>query len=453
MAASMKKKTVTNMTEGNIFRHIIIFSLPLLAGNLFQQLYNTVDTWVVGNFVGSAAFSAVGTVSPITNMLIGVFTGLSSGAGVVISQRFGGDNAEGVRKAVHTAMAATLIASLVFTAVGVALIPLLLRMIKMPPDVYPEAYTYLLIYFGGITGQLIYNMGAAILRAVGNSRQPFYFLVLCALSNIVLDLVFVLVFHMGVAGVAWATVISQAISAVLVVLVLIRAEGCIRLELPQLRIQRVTLKAMVMIGLPTALQMGITAFSNIFVQSYINYFGSDCMGGWTAYSKIDQLIFLPAQSIGLAVMTFVGQNLGAGQGKRARQGVNRAFLLSLVINASIILLIDSSAQTLVRFFIEKEEVLHYGVLFLKYITPFYILISATQIYSSALRGAGRSKAPMYIMLFAYVVFRQFYLFVMANFIANEPLPIAMGYPAGWIVSAALLLIAYYRKEPESSVPA
>jgi len=149
----------------------------------------------------------------------------------------------------------------------------------------------------------------------------------------------------------------------------------------------------------------------------------------------------------------VGQNLGAGQGKRARQGVNRAFLLSLVINASIILLIDSSAQTLVRFFIEKEEVLHYGVLFLKYITPFYILISATQIYSSALRGAGRSKAPMYIMLFAYVVFRQFYLFVMANFIANEPLPIAMGYPAGWIVSAALLLIAYYRKEPESSVPA
>lgn len=448
-AESIKKRSVTNMTEGNIFRHIIVFALPLLAGNLFQQLYNTVDTWVVGNFVGSAAFSAVGTVAPITNMLIGLFTGLSSGAGVVISQRFGGNNAEGVRKAVHTALAATLIAGIFFTAFGVALIPFLLRIIRMPADVYPEANTYLLIYFGGITGQLVYNMGAAILRAVGNSRQPFYFLVLSAISNIVLDLLFVLVFHMGVAGVAWATVVSQVLSAALVIVVLMRADGSIRLELPQLRIQRITLKAMIIIGLPTALQMGITSFSNIFVQAYINYFGSDCMGGWTAYNKIDQLIFLPAQSIGLAVMTFVGQNLGAGQIRRAKQGVTRALLLSLFINVSIILLIHFTAPALVSFFIDKEEILYYGVLFLRKLNPFYVLISITQTYSSALRGAGRSKEPMFIMLFSYVVFRQIYLFVMANYISNEVLPIAMGYPAGWLLSAVLFILVYYRKGLES----
>ena len=442
---AVTKKTVTNMTEGNIFRHIAVFSLPLLAGNLFQQLYNTVDTWVVGNFVGSAAFSAVGTVSPITNMLIGVFTGLSSGAGVVISQRFGGGSAEGVRKAVHTAMAATLIASVIFTVLGIAMIPFMLEIMNMPTDVYPEATIYLRIYFAGIAGQLIYNMGAAILRAVGNSRQPFYFLMICAMSNVVLDLVFVLIFHMGVAGVAYATIISQAISAALVVVVLMRTDSCIRLELPQLRIQKITLKAMIMIGLPTALQMGVTSFSNIFVQAYINFFGSDCMGGWTAFNKIDQLIFLPAQSIGLATMTFVGQNLGAGQLKRAKQGVHRAFLFSLGINLTIILSIHFSAPALVQFFIDKEEVLHYGVMFLRNLNPFYIVISITQIYSGALRGAGRTRAPMFICLGSYVAFRQLYLFVMANFIRNEALPIAMGYPAGWVLAATLFLLVYYSR--------
>ena len=445
MAASIKKKSVMNMTEGNIFRHIVVFALPLLAGNLFQQLYNTVDTWVVGNFVGSAAFSAVGAVTPITNTLIGIFTGLSSGAGVVISQRFGGGNMEGVRKAVHTAILATIIMGLAFTVLGIALIPFFLRMINMPADVAPEAAIYLRIYFAGIAAQLLYNMGAAILRAVGNSRQPFYFLMICALCNVVLDLVFVLVFHMGVAGVAWATIISQAVSAVLVVVVMMRAEGCVRLELSQLRIQSVTLKAMILIGLPTAMQMGVTAFSNIFVQSYINFFGSDCMGGWTAYNKIDQLIFLPAQSIGLAVMTFVGQNLGAGQVKRAKQGVSRALALSLVINFTITVTISVFAPALVRFFIDKEEVLHYGVLFLRNLNPFYIVISVTQTYSAALRGAGRSKSSMYITLGSYVVFRQIYLFVMANFIRNEALPIAFGYPAGWVLAATLFLIVYHRK--------
>ena len=448
--ASTQKKTVTNMTEGNIFRHIIVFALPLLAGNLFQQLYNTVDTWVVGNFVGSAAFSAVGTVSPITNTLIGVFTGLSSGAGVVLSQRFGGGNTEGVRKAVHTAMAATLIASAVFTVFGIAMIPLVLQIRNMPADVYPEATVYLHIYFGGITGQLIYNMGAAILRAVGNSRKPFYFLMICAVCNVVLDLVFVLVFHMGVAGVAWATVISQAVSAVLVVALLMRSDSCIRLDLPQLRIQGITLKAMILIGLPTALQMGVTSFSNIFVQAYINFFGSACMGGWTAYNKIDQLVLLPAQSIGLAVMTFVGQNLGAGQVKRAKQGVHRALLFSLAINACLILCIHASAAELVRFFIDDEDVLYFGVLFLRYLNPFYILISLTQVYSGALRGAGRPRAPMYISLGSFVAFRQVYLFIMANFVRNEILPIAMGYPFGWVLAAGLYLIVYYRRGLEYS---
>ncbi|MBQ2896368.1 MAG: MATE family efflux transporter [Oscillospiraceae bacterium] len=448
----IKKKaaSVTNMTKGSILRHITLFSLPLLAGNLFQQLYNTVDTWVVGNYVGSAAFSAVGTVTPIINTLIGVFSGLSAGAGVVISQRFGGGNMDGVRKAAHTAMAATLILGAVFTAVGMLMVPFMLRLIKMPADVLPQGTVYLRIYFAGVAGQLLYNMGAGILRAVGNSRQPFYFLVICALMNIALDLLFVIGFHMGVAGVAWATILSQAVSAVLVIIVLLRTDSCVRLEPAQLRIHGITLRAMVAMGLPTALQMGITSFSNIFVQAYINHFGSACMGGWTAYVKIEQFVLLPGQSVSLALMTFVGQNIGAGQWKRAKQGVHRSILLLVLIDIAAILLIWFSAPALVHFFIQEEAVLGYGVLFLRWVIPCTIFFCLCQPYSAALRGSGRPIAAMLISLFSYVAFRHIYLYIMSTFIANEPLPVVMGYPLGWVMASLLYLLVYYHppKLPE-----
>ena len=339
-----------DMTQGSITRHLIQFALPLLAGNVFQQLYNMVDTWVVGNFVSNEAFSAVGTVGPIINMLIGFFMGLSSGAGVVISQYYGAHRPEKVRDTVHTAMVLTLVLCAAFTALGLALIPAMLDLMNTPAEVLPESTAYLSIYFSGITGLLIYNMGSGILRAVGDSRRPFYFLVVSAVLNTGLDLLFVIRFHLGVAGVAWATIIAQSVSAVLVLAVLMRTDSCVRVELRRLRVHWDMLKKIVRVGIPAALQMAVTAFSNVFVQSYINHFGADCMSGWTAYTKIDQLMFLPMQSLALSATTFVGQNLGAGDTPRAQQGVRRALGISLAVTAVLMVpvLVRSPADGLLQ---------------------------------------------------------------------------------------------------------
>lgn len=432
------------MTEGNILEHIIRFAFPLLIGNIFQQLYNTVDTWVVGNYVSNEAFSAVGSVGPVINMLIGFFTGLSSGAGVVISQYYGAKRYDKVHDAVHTSLVMTLLLGIVFTGIGIAMVPAMLRLMNTPAEVFPESATYLTIYFAGILGLMLYNMGSGILRAVGDSKRPFYFLVVCAAINTVLDLVFVLVFDMGVSGVALATIIAQFISAILVIITLMRTDICIKLILRDLKMDWEMLKKVVRIGFPAAIQMAITAFSNIFVQSYINFFGADCMSGWTAYSKIDQLILLPVQSIALASTTFVGQNLGINQIQRAKHGIRTSLWLGIGTTVVIMIPVLFFAPPLVAFFNSKAEVVQYGTLLLRCISPFYVLSCFNQIYAGALRGSGNSRAPMVIMLCSFVLFRQCYLYIMANFISNEIIPIAMGYPAGWFV-CSLLMVLYYRR--------
>ena len=405
-----------DMTEGNITGHLIRFALPLLAGNIFQQLYNMVDTWVVGNFVSNEAFSAVGTVGPIVNMLIGCFLGFSSGAGVVISQYYGARRTERVHDAVHTALVLTVILCAVFTALGIGFTPLMLRLMNTPAEVFPESSAYLTIYFGGISGLLIYNMGSGILRAVGDSRRPFYFLVVSAVLNTALDLLFVLRFGMGVEGVAWATVIAQAVSALLVIVVLLRTQQAVRLIPRDLRIHLPVLRQIIRVGVPSALQMAITAFSNVFVQSYINSFGADCMGGWTAYTKIDQLMLLPMQSLAIAMAATV-----------------------LVMIPVLVF-----APQMTAFFNRKPEVVAYGALLLRCISPFYVLCCFNQVYAAALRGAGNSKATMIIMLCSFVLFRQVYLFIMSHYISHELIPLVMGYPAGWLVCSAATLI-YYRR--------
>lgn len=431
------------MTEGNITRHILMFALPLLVGNIFQQLYNTVDTWVVGKFVSNEAYAAVGTVGPIVNMLIGFFMGLSSGAGVVISQYYGAKRYEDVQKVVHTAIVMTLVLGVLFTGIGLGMTPFMLKLMKTPENVLPESTAYLTIYFSGILGLMLYNIGAGILRAVGDSQRPFYFLVVCAIMNTVLDLLFVLKFGMGVQGVALATILSQAISALLVIITLLRTEECIKLRPKALRIHWSMLAKIFRVGIPAAIQMAITSFSNIFVQSYINYFGDNCMSGWTTYAKVDQLLFLPMQSIALASTTFVGQNLGCNQVARARKGVSRA--LGLAICSTLILMVPVLifAPNIVAFFNSKPEVVEYGSLLLRWITPFYVLCCFNQVYSGSLRGAGNSKAPMVIMLSSFVVFRQIYLFTMSR-ICNEIIPIAMSYPAGWLMCSTLTAIYFHK---------
>ena len=441
---SSARRHDTDMTQGSVFGHLLRFSLPLLAGNIFQQLYNTVDTWVVGNYVSNEAFSAVGTVAPIINMLIGAFTGFATGAGVVISQYYGAKEPDKVHDAVHTSIMLTIILTVILTAVGILTTPAMLRFMKTPAEVMPESTEYLTIYFAGMIGLLFYNMGAGILRAVGDSRRPFYYLVVAAVINTVLDLVFVISFKMGVAGVAYATIIAQVVSALLTMITLCRSDSCIRVRFRDLRIHGIMLKKTVQIGIPAGLQMAVTSFSNVFVQSYINQFGANCMGGWTAYTKIDQLIFLPMQSLALAATTFVGQNLGLHQVDRAKRGIRMAFLMSIFVTVIVSAVVVGFAPAFVEFFNNKTEVVSYGAMFLRWLTPFYVLCCVNQVYSGALRGAGNSRAPMIIMLFSFVVFRQIYLYIMSNFIANEILPLAMGYPAGWLVCSLLTLI-YYRR--------
>lgn len=439
-------KTEVDMTSGGIVALLLNFAAPLLLGNIFQQLYNTVDTWVVGNYVGKNAFSAVGTLSPIINTIIGFFIGFSNGACVIISRHFGAGDKEKVQRSVHTFVAVTLILCVVFTILGIALTPLMLDLIKSPAEVRSEQYTYLSIYFAGVTGLLLYNMGSAILRAVGNSVYPFLFLVVSALLNTAMDLVFVIAFDMGTAGVAYATIAAQLVSAILVMAMLFKTDSSVRVRLKSLHIDKSILGGIFRIGLPAALQMSVTAFSNIFVQSYINFFGADCMGGWTAYSKIDQLLFLPMNSLSLATQTFVGQNLGRKLTDRTRRGVRTSLFMSMLCTAVLIIPVVAFAPSLVRFFIDESEagVIHYGTLFLRMISPFYVMCCLNQIYGGALRGAGEAKVSMVIMLGSFVLFRQIYLFVVSNYVSNTVVAISLGYPFGWLLCSILMLVFYKR---------
>ncbi len=438
-----RKRKDVDMTEGSILKHLVTFAIPLLIGNLFQQMYNMVDTWVVGNYVSTAAYSAVGNVGPIINMLIGFFLGLSSGAGVVISQYYGAGRHLDVHDAVHTAIVMTLVIGVAFTGLGIFLVPYMLQLMNTPDTVLPEATTYLTIYFSGILGLMLYNIGSGILRAIGDSKRPFYFLAVCACTNVALDLLFVLVFKMGVAGVAYATIISQWVSAILVMTVLLRTSSCVKLKPRDLKVHWRILAKVFQVGIPAALQMAVTSFSNVFVQSYINFFGQNCMAGWTSYSKIDQLLFLPMQSIALASTTFVGQNLGKCQDERAHKGVRTSMLLGIGCTLVVMVPVMLFSPAMAAFFNPEPEAVEFATVFLRWLTPFYVLCCFNQIYSGALRGAGNSKAPMLIMLASFVVFRQIYLFIMAR-VCNEVIPIAMSYPAGWFL-CSLLTTIYYLK--------
>lgn len=392
------------MTEGNIAKQLILFALPLLVGNLFQQLYNTVDSIVVGNYVSKTALAAVGSTDCIINTIIGFFSGLSTGAGVVISHNFGSRDDKALHCTVHTTIALTLVLAVFFTIAGLFLSPFFLRLMDTPEDVLPESSRYLTIYFAGVSGLMLYNMGAGILRAVGDSTRPLYILIVCAITNIILDLVFVIVLHMGVSGVAYATIISQWISAILVLSILTKETNAYKLVWKDLRIDKATTLSILRIGFPAGLQMAVTSFSNVFVQSYINHFGSSCMAGWTTYGKLDKFCLLPIQSVGLSVTTFVGQNLGAGNMNRAKKGTTTALIIA--IGTAIILMFPVLlfAPTLTSLFTQDEEVLAFGVRFIRLMMPFYIAICFNQIYANALRGAGNSAAPMVIMMGSFIVF-------------------------------------------------
>ena len=435
--------TARDMTEGSILRQMILFALPLMLGNVFQMLYNTVDSVIVGNFVSKQALAAIGSTTVIVNMMVFFFNGFSIGAGVVIGQYFGARDMDKLHRAIETTMAATFILSLLFSVLGVALVRPLLRFMSTPEDVLPEATVYLRIYLGGISGLLIYNMGSGILRAVGDSTRPLYFLILTSLLNIVLDLFFVLVLKMGVAGAAVATVLSQFVSGGLILILLTRTRDIYRLVWRELKIELFLLKKIFAVGLPMAIQQVLTAFSNIFVQGYVNVFGSDVMAGWSSYNKLDQFIMLPMQSMAMASTTFVSQNIGAGKERRADQGTGVALLLSTSVTLVIAVALFVFAAPAVRLFSPDSDVIRYGVLFIRNNVFFLLFNCVNHVLAGALRGRGDSAGPMIIMLSCFVGVRQIYLYLITHLVANTPRLVGLGYPVGWTLCCIVELSYYF----------
>ena len=431
------------MTEGSIVKQVTLFALPLMLGNIFQMLYNTVDSIVVGNFVGTQALAAVGSTTMIVNMMVFFFNGFSTGAGVVIANLFGARDMKALHKSLETTMAATFLLSVLFTIAGVAAVKPMLRFMATPEDVFGEATVYLQIYIGGISGLLVYNMGSGILRAVGDTMRPLYFLILTSVLNILLDLVFVIVFHSGIEGVAWATILSQFLSAVLILILLTRSSDIYRLTWKDLKIDRAILGRIFAVGLPAGIQSVITAFSNVGVQSAINFFGSGCMAGWSCYNKLDQFVMLPMQSMAMAATTFVSQNIGAGKESRADKGTVVTVSMSVGVTAVIVALLCLFAAQAVGLFSPDESVIAYGVLFIRANCFFLLFNCVNHVLAGALRGRGDSRGPMVIMLLAFVGIRQIYLFVVTHFIAHTPFLVGFGYPVGWTTCCIIELTYFF----------
>ena len=441
----LPKTHARDMTSGPIPVQIIQFAVPLMMGNLFQMLYNTVDMWVVGRYVGKEALAAVGSTAMITNMAVFFFNGFSIGASVLIGHHFGAKNKEMLHETIETTMTTAFILSAFFTLVGVLSVRPMLHLMKTPDDVIDSSVIYLRIYFSGISGLLIYNLGSAILRAVGNTIYPLIFLTITSVLNTFLDLCFVIVLGAGIAGVAYATILSQAISAGLVLMMLTRTKDVYQFVWKDIKIRFDILRNIISIGLPAGIQSIITSLSNIFVQSYINSFGSDCMAGWGCYDKLDHFITLPMQSVSMSTTAFVSQNIGAKQHGRAQSGVKFSIMLSVSITmiiGSILFIFIGSA---ISFFTKEKAVIEYGSMFFRNNVYFLAANCVNFILASALRGNGDSKGPMVIMITSFVVIRQIYLYVLNNYFVATAALVGFGYPVGWLACLVIELTYYFWK--------
>lgn len=432
-----------DITQGVIWKQLLAFFFPLWFGTFFQQLYNTVDTIVVGRYVGTTALAAVGSTGVVVNLTVGIFTGLSSGAVVAIAQRYGARMDEDVRKSVHTAMLLSVIIGAFFTVVGYFLTPWALQAMDTTEDALPGAILYLQIYFLGMIPNVIYNMGTGVLRAVGDAKRPLYFLIAASLCNIVLDLLLVVVFHLGILGVAIATVCSQILSAVLVVLSLMSVKGeCFRLVPRQLRFHFEPFKAIMIIGIPTALQSVMYSFSNIVIQAAINSFGTNAVAAWTAYGKMDILFWMTLTAMSQALTAFTGQNYGAGKYDRLKQGVRVSMAMTagftVVISAVMVLL----ARPILSFFTPDPDVLEIGVGMVQFLAPCYITYILVELLPGAIRGAGKSMVPMLISVFGVCGLRLLWLFTAVPAYHTIEM-VEASYPITWVVTSVSIFI-YYR---------
>ncbi|GAA0791799.1 MATE family efflux transporter [Faecalicatena orotica] len=449
MIVRMKKTTI--MTEGSIWKKLLFFAVPLILGNLFQQLYNTVDSIIVGNYIGSEALAAVGASSSVVNLLIGFCIGASAGAGVVISQFFGARDKEGVRKAVHTTVALSIAAGIVMTIAGVLLTPLILRAMGTPAEVFSQAVTYLQVFFGGIVFSVIYNMAAGILNAVGNSKRSLVYLLIAACSNIVLDLLFVVVLKMGIIGAALATDISQLLSCIFILRFLMRTDEIYKLRFREIRFYDHLLGKILRIGLPTGVQNIVISLSNVIVQSTVNSFGAVVMAGFAAYIKIDGFNLLPVLSISMAATTFTGQNIGAGKLDRVKKCMITSVAMGVVYTVATGILLLAFAPQVIGVFTKNREVVECGVYIMRFFCPFYWMLAVLQILSGTIRGAGKTMETMFVFIISLCLYRIAWIWGAMSVKHSLDL-LMMVYPTSWLVGAILILLYGWKGKWMPKIP-
>ena len=440
----MRSLKQTDILTGSIPKQLLLFFLPIWFGTLFQQLYNTADTLIVGNFVGTNALAAVGATGAFVNLLVGLFVGLCSGAGVVIAQSWGAHDPEAVDRQVHTALVLSVGLGALLTVLGFASATPMMRLMGTPEEILADAALYLRIYSLGMIPQMLYNMGTNILRAIGDSKRPLYFLIAASLVNIVLDVVFIAVFGWGVAGAALATVLSQVASAVLTLRCIAGSEGTpwhIRAE--KLRLHTEVLAAICMIGIPAAAQSAMYNVSNMLIQSSMNSFGTSTIAAWGVYGKIDFVFWMTINSLGIAITTFAGQNFGARQYDRVRNGVRVCMAMAAGVTLVISAVFYNAAEPLFRLFSQDDEVIAVGVGMMHVLTPVYITYISIEVLSGALRGCGDVRVPTLITVFFVCGLRVLWLTLMVpryHTIAT----VELSYPLTWTL-ASLLFILYYKR--------
>lgn len=438
-----KQSFGNSITEGVIWKQLLIFFFPLLFGSFFQQLYNTADAIVVGRFVSKEALSAVGgTTGALINVFVGCFIGVSAGATVTISQYYGARQEENVSKAVHSAIMLALIGGAVITAAGIIGAPAALKAMGTPDDIMPYSLTFIRIIFGGMTANLVYNIGAGILRAVGDSRRPLYFLIASCVLNIILDFLFVVGFKWGVAGAGIATVISQIFSAVLVCLTLMRTEECYKLYLKKIRFHKIMFNRIVHIGIPAGFQSLMYSLSNVLIQSNMNQFGTDTIAAWAAYGKIDGIFWMIMGSFGIAVTTFVGQNFGAQKYDRVKKGIRVCFIMAMSAAISLSIFLTFGGTAIYRLFSDDEQVISKGLEVMRFLVPTYFTYVSIEIFSGSLRGMGNSLIPMILTCLGVCVLRVLWIFIAVP-IWPDIRTVIFSYPLAWSTTSVLFIIYYF----------
>lgn len=439
------KTKSTLMTEGPIWKRMILFAIPLFLGNLFQQLYNTADSLIVGNFLGSDALAAVSSSGSLIFLMVGFFNGISLGAGVVIARYFGAREKEKVQDAIHTTVAFGIVAGILLTAIGLIMTPTFLRWMGTPADVLKNSVLYFRIYFLGSIAFVLYNIFVGILQSVGDSRHPLIYLIISSVTNVVLDLLFIGVFRFGVGSAAVATILSQFLSAILCLIHLMRCKEDYQIDLKKIRFDFPMLKLIISNGLPSGFQNSIISFANVIVQSNINSFGKMAVAGCGAYSKIEGFGFLPITCFALSLTTFISQNLGARQYERAKKGAKFGVLCSITMAEIVGIIIFFTAPYLVASFNNDPQVVAFGTAQARTITLFYFLLAFSHCIAGILRGAGKSTIPMFVMLICWCIIRVSYITVAVRIIPDIKV-IFWAYPITWTLSSILFIIYYFKAD-------